>query len=233
MSVTEAVPASTTTSTPSATDRKGAAAAAALFGGALFVTVAAVNVPYKAADAELLAWWQVSGNRTAGLVSGLAAVCAAVLLPVVLNHLQGLRAAAAAPRWLAFARSMGAAVTAVWLVTGAARATVGHLVDVMDEPLPGLDVLRFATALNYTLLGVSGMAVIGLCALAVSVLVLRTGVLARWVGYVGAVGGAVIMLAVVAQLGAFATPFAVVWALALAVGIWRQPTDLGRPLGSG
>ncbi len=165
MSVTEAVPVSTTTSTPSATDRKGAAAAAALVGVALFVTVATVNVPYKAGDAELLAWWQVSGNRMAGLVSGLAAVCAAVLLPVVLNHLQGLRAAAAAPRWLAFARSMGAAVTAVWLVTGAARATVGHLVDVMDEPLPGLDVLRFATALNYTLLGVSGMAVIGLCTL--------------------------------------------------------------------
>lgn len=222
MSVKEAEPV-IATSAPSAIGRNVAAAAAALFGVALFMTVAAVDVPHKAGDAELLAWWQVAGNRTSGLVSGLSAICAAVLLPVALNYLRSLRAAADAPAWLAFARSMGAAVTALWLVTGAVRATVSHLVDVMDEPLPDISVLRFATALNYTLLGLSGMAVIGLCALAVSMLVLRTGVLARWVGYVGLVCAAIVLLAVIAQYGGFATPIAILWAFTLAVGIWRQP----------
>ena len=41
---------------------------------------------------------------------------------------------------MAFARSMAGAVTAVWLVTGAARATIGHLVDTMNEPLPGAEL---------------------------------------------------------------------------------------------
>ena len=95
---------------------------------------------------------------------------------------------------MAFARSMGAAVTAVWLVTGAARAAISHLVDVMDEPLPGTDVLRFATALNYTLLGLAGMGVLGADHLAVSVVVLRTDALGRWVGYVG-MSCAVVILA--------------------------------------
>jgi hypothetical protein len=118
---------------------------------------------------------------------------------------------------------MAAAVTAVWLVTGAARAAISHLVDVMDEPLPGVDVLRLATALNYTLLGLSGMAVLGLFILAMSVVVLRTSALGRWIGYVG-VGCAVLMLAaVVAQYGAYTTPLGILWSLCLAVAIWRQP----------
>jgi hypothetical protein len=118
---------------------------------------------------------------------------------------------------------MGSAVTAVWLVTGAARATVGHLVEAMNEPLPGVDVLRFSTGLNYTLLGQFGMAVLALCILAVSVIVLRTEVFGRWLGYVGAGCSAVMLAAVVAQYGAFTTPLAILWALCLAVAIWHQP----------
>jgi hypothetical protein len=204
--------------------RTTAAAAAAVFAIALFWTVAVVNVPHDASDAELLTWWQDSGNRMSGLFSGLWAIVAACSLAIVMNHLHTLPGTARAPHWLAFARSMGAAVTALWLVTGAVRASVGHLVDVMDEPLPGADVLRLATAINYTLLGLAGMAVLGLCILAVSVVVLRTGALPRWVAYVG-FGCAVVMLAaVVAQYGAFTTPLGILWGLCLAVALWRQST---------
>jgi CDP-diglyceride synthetase len=203
--------------------RATGAATAALFAVALFMTVASVDVPHEPSDQELLTWWQDSGNRTAGVLSGMWALLSACTIAVVMNHLHTLTAAAKAPRWLAFARSMAAAVTAVWLVTGAARAAIGHLVDVMDEPLPGVDVLRAATAFNYTLLGLSGMAVLGLFILAVSVVVLRTRALGRWLGYVG-VGCAVVMIAaVVAQYGAFTTPLGILWALCLAVAIWRQP----------
>ncbi|HYJ67485.1 MAG TPA: hypothetical protein VEX15_07455 [Nocardioidaceae bacterium] len=203
--------------------RATGAIAAVLLAVALFMTVASVDVPHEPSDQELLTWWQDSGNRTSGVISGMWALLAACMVAVVMGHLRTLSAAAKAPRWLAFAGSMAAAVTAVWLVTGAARAAIGHLVDVMDEPLPGVDVLRAATAFNYTLLGLSGIAVLGLFILAVSVVVLRTAALGRWVGYVG-LGSAVVMIAaVVAQYGAYTTPLGILWALCLAVAIWRQP----------
>ena len=223
MTITYDAPAAQQTAVPTPAARKAAALAAVLFAVGLFWTVASVDVPHDATDAELLTWWQQSGNRMAGLASGLSAILAAVTLPVVMNHLRTLGAAHRSPQLLAFARSMAAAVTALWLVTGAVRASLHELVDVMNEPLPRVDVLRFATALNYTLLGLSGMGVLALTMLAVSAVVLRTNVLARWVGYVGAVCGVITFAAVLAQYGAFATLLAILWALCLAVGIWRQP----------
>ena len=117
---------------------------------------------------------------------------------------------------MAFGRSMATAVTALWLVTGAVRASVGHLVDVMDEPLAGLDVLRTVTAVNYVLLGLSGMAALGLMILGVSVALLPS-----WVGRLG-VGCAVLVLgATLAQYGAYVTLVAIAWTLCLAVWLWR------------
>jgi hypothetical protein len=85
-------------------------------------------------------------------------------------------------------------------------------------------VLRLATAINYTLLGLAGMAVLGLCILAVSVVVLRTGALPRWLAYVGLVCAVVMLAAVVAQYGAFTTPLGILWGLCLSFALWRQPT---------
>ena len=223
MSLTKAEPLPAIHLTPSAASRKVAAAASALFAVGLFMTVASVDVPHKPSDAELLRWWEHSGNRMSGVISGMSAICAAILFAVVMNYLRSLTAAAKAPQWLAFTRSMGAAVTAVWLVTGATRAAIGHLVDVMGEPLPGTDVLRYATAINYTLLGVAGMTVLALSMLGVSVVVLRTDALGRWVGYVGVVCALVVLAAALAQIGALVTLVAIAWALCLAVAIWRQP----------
>ena len=74
MTTTKAAPGADRQLTPSTPARKVAAAASALFGVALFMTVAAVDVPHDATDAELLQWWQQSGNRMSGLVSGLSAI---------------------------------------------------------------------------------------------------------------------------------------------------------------
>ena len=220
----------TVTATPthalvSAASTRVASAAAAVFGIALFLTVASINVPHDASDSELVAWWNDSGNQLSGVMSGMWAILAAVSCTIVLGHLRRSERAALSPGWRDFATSMGTAVTALWLVTGAARAAIGHLATVMDEPVPGPDVLRFATALNYVLLGVSGMTVLGLCILAISVLALRTGVLARWIAVTGLFCGGVVVLASVAQYGAYASPLGILWALGLSVAIWRQPTE--------
>jgi hypothetical protein len=199
------------------------AIAAAVFGVGLFMTVAVINVPHNATDSELVAWWSDSGNQLSGVFSGMWAIVTAVTFTVVINHLRSSAPAARSPRWRDFAASMGTAVTALWLVTGAARAAVGHLVTVLDEPLPDADVLRFATALNYTLLGLSGTIVLSLCILATSVLVLRTGMLARWMGVTGIFCGGLALAASAAQYGAYSIPVAILWALCLTVALWRQP----------
>ncbi len=199
-----------------------AALCSLLFAVALFWTVASVNVPHDATDADLLTWWQESGHRLAGLVSAGFAVAAAVLFTIVLNHLRSLHPAAAAPAWSAFAHSMGTAFAGTLLVTAALRGVVGFMVDVRDEALPGPELLRYSTDLNYLLMGVPVMTALALCMVGVSVVVLRTGALGRWVGYVG-IGGAIVILgAVVAMVGAFAIPAALLWAICLAVAIHRE-----------
>lgn len=222
MTTTVSTPTTPAALQPGRTETRVAAAAAALLGVSLFMTVAVMNVPRDLSDAALVTWWGDSGNRLTGVVSGVFALLVAVSLPVVVNHLLSRREVAASPEWASFARSMAAAVSAVWLVTGALRGAIGHLVDTMGEPLPEAGVLRFSTAANYMLLGQLGMAVLALCIFATSMLVLRTGVLASWAGYVGMGCSVVTTAAVAAQYGAFTTPLAILWALCLSVAIARR-----------
>jgi hypothetical protein len=196
-----------------------AAGAAILFGVSMFCTVASVNVPHDASDADLLAWWQQSGNRMSGIVSGLFAICAAALLAVVAGYVHQLDATRTSPLWRAFARSMAGGFTAAMLVTAATRSAVGHLVDVMNEPLPSVDVLRYATALNYQVLGLAAMGALALTILATSVLALRTDAYARWAARVGLGCGALMLAAVAAGYGSFTVPVAILWSVCLGVAL--------------
>jgi hypothetical protein len=212
------------------TQGRVAAVAACMLGIFLFLTVATVDVPRGATDAELLAWWQQSANRWSGVFSGLSAVGVAVSAAVLrtgLGALPGARDSA----WMAFGRTMAVMVSCLWLVTGAVRAAIGRLVDVTGEPLPGVDVLRMVTAINYVLLGLSGMAALGLMMLGVSVAVLRAGTPARWVGWLGVGCATVVLLATLAQYGAYVTLVAILWAMCLAVALWRfsSPRQEARP----
>jgi hypothetical protein len=222
---TATAPVRATTRASRTSAAKAASAAAVLFAVTFFLTVASVNVPHTSNDAKLLDWWQQSANLNAGIASELFAIAAAVLFIVVINYFRTLttRSHAGHEQVTAFAYSMGTAFACTLLVSSALRGVVGHLVKVQDEPLPGIDVLRYSTALNYSLIGTATMAVLSLAIGAVSVVVLRTHVLGTWVGYVGVVCAAVIMVAVLAMYGAFAIPLALLWALCFAVAIWRQP----------
>jgi hypothetical protein len=206
-----------------------AAAAAVLFAIAFFLTVASVNVPHTSSDAKLLAWWQDAANIRSGLFSLLFAVCTAVFFAVVVNYLLTLAPRTSQVQWTAFARSMSAAFTATLLVSAALRGVIGHLVEVQDEPLPRVDVLRYSTALNYTLIGTIVMAMFALTVIAIAVIVLRTGLLGRWVGYVGLGCGTLVIVATFAMVGQFTIPVAILWAFSTAVAIWRQPATTTTP----
>jgi len=203
--------------------RTVAAVAAVLFAVSFFLTVASVNVPHKASDAKLLDWWQDSGHVNSGIASEFFAIATAVLFAIVINHLRTLLANAGMPQWTAFAHSMASAFTAVLLISAALRGVIGHMVKVYDEPLPGIDVLRYSTGLNYTLIGTATMTAFALAIIAVSVVVVRSSVLGAWVGYVGLLCGGVTLVAVFLLMGAFTVPLAMLWALCIAVAIWRQP----------
>ena len=155
----------------------------------------------------------------------LFAILGAVFFVVVVNYVRTLaaKADAGAEHWTAFAHSMATAFASPLLVSSALRAVIGHLVKVQDGPLPGIDVLRYSTALNYTLIGTATMTALALAIVAVSVVVIKARILGTWVAYVGFGCAAVILAAVAAMMGAFAIPLALVWAIALAVAIWRQP----------
>lgn len=208
-------------SRPSAT--KVASAASVLFAVAFFWTVASVDVPHKANDAKLLDWWQQSSNQLSGIVSQYCAIAAALLFVALMNYFRKLTARTAATQWTAFARSMGLVFSTTLLVSAALRGVIGHMVKVDGEPLPGLEVLRYSTALNYNLINSVTMTALGLTILAVSVVIVRTLVLARWVGYVGLVCSAIILVASAAMIGAFTIILSLLWAICLSVAIWRQP----------
>jgi hypothetical protein len=202
---------------------KVASAASVLFAVALFWTVASIDVPHKASDAKLLDWWQQSSNQLSGIVSQFCAIAAAVLFVVVMNYFRTLTARTVAVQWTAFARSMGLVFSATLLVSAALRGVVGHMVKIDGEPLPGVEVLRYSTALNYNLIGSVTMTALGLTILAVSVVIVRTLVLAKWVGYVGLGCSAIILAADAAMIGQFTIIFSLLWAVCLSVAIWRQP----------
>jgi hypothetical protein len=67
------------------------------------------------------------------------------------------------------------------------------------------------------------MLTLGLTILAVSVVIMRTLVLAKWVGYVGLVCSAIILAASAAMIGQFTIILSLIWAVCLSVAIWRQP----------
>ena len=195
---------------------------AVLFGLCFFVTVASVNVPHHGSDAEVLDWWSQDSSLTAGMVSMTFAIVTAVLFSVVTGHVLHLAGDRCAPL-VAFARSMATAFTVTLLLSAALRGVIGHLVRVEERPLPGLDVLDYATALNYTVLAVVVMTCFALTVLAIGGLVMRTGILPRWHGIVGLVLGVVVLGAVAALMGAFTVPLAILWALCTAVAVLTAP----------
>jgi hypothetical protein len=202
---------------------KIAVAASVAFGVTFFWTVAIIDVPHKASDEKLLLWWRQDANLTSALLSEVFAIATAVLLLVVVQHLRSL--APERDPWAAFAGSAAFLFSSTMLISAALRGVVAHQVRGYDEPLPSVDVLRYSTSLNYTLIGSVAMTALALTMVTVSVMVLRTHALASWLAFAGFGCAALIAVAVVSLLGAFTIPVAILWSLCVAVAIWRQPAS--------
>ena len=202
-----------------------ASIASALFAVSMLLFSAVLNVPWKASDNKVLVWWQSDSNLIATIASLFFGIFAAVFFIVVANYLRALasKAEGQVSQWSAFAHSMAAAFCSTMLVLAAMRGVIGRMVKIDAAPLPGIDVLRFSTGLNYALYNTGAMAVLALSILAMSIVVIRTQILGKWVGILGLICSVVILAASAALLGSLTVPVALVWALAMAVALWRQP----------
>lgn len=206
---------------------KVASIASALFAVSMLLFSAVLNVPYKASDNKVLMWWQSDSHLIETIASLFFGIIAAVLLTVVVNHLRALASTAegGVTAWTAFAHSMAGAFCSTMLVLAAMRGVVGRLVKIDGDPLPGLDVLRFSTGLNYALYNTGTMAALALSILAISIVVIKTQILGKWVGIVGIVCSLIILAAVATLLGSLTVPLVLVWGISMAVALWRQPTN--------
>ena len=207
-------------------DRLGAAAGVA-FVVLLFVSVASVDPQRGVSDQELQAWWADGGNRDGFVVSTYTLLLASPLFLLFVSRLRTRLRAADAGGWADTVFACGIVATTALGVCAVLRGVVASSVRFADEPLPGVDTLRFATNLAVTAWDLVILIMAVLVAIA-SILGLATGALPRWLGWLGVpvVLGCVGLLAV--QRAPFSIPLLIIWVLATSAQLWRAPA--GAPV---
>lgn len=193
------------------------------FAVALFVSVAALNMPREATDQELTDWYGVTGNLVSSVVSMFALFAAGALFLAFLGAvLSRLRVSDETGRLTSFAAAVGQVFASVLFVTGAVRGAVGKSVQFNNETLPAVGALRVLDSVSSALLGVYAMLAAALVIGAVSMLILRTDAFPRWLGILGSVCAAVLVLAQTTFVGELAIPVLLIWAIATSVQLRRQ-----------
>jgi hypothetical protein len=211
---------------------KAAAAFSVAFALLLFAGVAAINVPHSATDSEMVEWWSKSGNLNSAITSMYLVMGAALAFVPLLVHLghrldresDGTRLALVA---------LGMVFVGLLAGSAAARGVIGQGVQVNDEPLPGVDTLRYFPQLSYALMDMALIAA-GVLVLATAWTTIRAKAMATWFGWASAAAGLALVLAT-PVIGPLTLPVLWVWAVAAAAAIWNpgiQPAlhATGRPV---
>jgi hypothetical protein len=193
----------------------------------IFFGVASVDPQRGVTDQELQTWWADSGNRDGFILSMYLLLLACPLFLLFVSRLRLRLRAADAAGWADTAFGFGIVMTAALGMTAILRGIVPASMRFGDEPLPGVDTLRFATYLAYASWDVVILFAGALVAI-VSVLALVTRALPRWLGILGVVVaiGCAGMLAV--QSASFSLPLVIIWVIASCVHLLRTPA--GAPV---
>ncbi len=201
---------------------KLAAIAGLAFAILLFWGTASLNIPQDATDREVVDWWSDSGNQTYAIISMYAFAFAGLFFVGFLSHLRArLRAAEGGSGTLASVSFAGGMLfVALMTASGVARGLIATSVKVYDEPLPGVDVLRYVPLFSYGFTTVALLAA-GLATAATSVLIFRTRAFARWAGWLGVVASILLLVGTVA-LGGLMIPVILLWTLAMSFEMWRD-----------
>ncbi len=203
-------------------DTAGAIAGVA-FSVLLFLAVASLDSLREASDAELLAWWTNSANLRDNVVSMyfmLACVpCFLLFLVTLRGRLARAEEDGAALSSFVFAAGLCFAVAV--LVGGTARGLIAQSVKFGNEPLPGPDTLRYVTAFSTTIFVLVAMPAAAITLAAAAWLIIRSRVMAAWLGWAGLLAAGVIAVATAFLMGPLALPVLMLWVVAASVELWR------------
>lgn len=173
-------------------------------------------------DAKIISWYADHGHRVTVIIGAfILAFCGLFLLWFAAGLRQRLRLAEGQEGRLANV-ALGGAVLLVGLlwVGAAALAAIPAGVSLGGaNDLTTADVARFVPSIGFGAILLFGM--FGAIALidATSVVIFRTGVMPRWLGWLGFVCGVLLLFAVV-FLPVIALP---IWLIAASVVLYRQP----------
>lgn len=190
------------------------AIAGAIFAFLLFLSLATVDPLREASDAELIDWWSKNSNLDDSVISMYLRLLA---IPFGLAFLAQLRAALRSSDdsdWSGLVHSSGVVCATMLGVSALVRGVTAQAVRINDEPVPGVDTLRFATELSYQAYGMAAIATLAVTVGVTAFIVLRSNALPRWLGWVSLPIAAVSLAAVASQFGAFASPLLLLWVLA-------------------
>ncbi len=190
----------------------------------LFLSIASVDPLRQATDQELTTWWSDNGKLRATVVSMYMMLLAGPLFLVFLVQLCArLRAAGTnAEAWTNVVFGAGVAFVTLLTVTAFSRGIIAQSIRFSDEQMPGPDTLRYATEFSQAAFGIAAIPFAAISVAAASIIIIRTGILARWVGWLGLVVAGGSLIAVAALVGAFATPLILLWTVAASFVIWRS-----------
>jgi hypothetical protein len=208
-----------------------AATAGIGFAIALFVAVASVDHPRGKSDAETEAWYRDGANRTADIASTFALLAAGLLFLGFLTYLthrllagRSDAEAGLAPR---VAQNAGLLFIAMTFVTGLGNAIVRGLV-VDDEPMPSTDLLRYFSQLRYTAMSGFAMPAAAVLIGCTAYVILRDGVLPRWLGWLSVACTVIIAGVCTLLVGALSIPVLLVWTIACSVVFLRSPAPIAE-----
>jgi hypothetical protein len=205
--------------------RLGALAGVA-FAVLFFLGTAMLDIPHGLSDEQTVAWWSDSGHRITAVVSmycfALAGLCFLGFLVQLRSRLLAAEGETGALTSLVVAS--GTVFVVMLLVAAMARGVIGFAVESpsSDEHLPGPDTLRYLPAIGGAALGVGGLLAAAVAIATTSWLIVRTGIFARWLAWVGVLAAALIVAANAALSGVLAIPAVLVWALCTSVAMWRS-----------
>jgi hypothetical protein len=208
-----------------ATGSRIGALAGLAFAFCFFLGVAMLDLPQKATDQELVAWWSNGDNQTSAVVSMYLFVLAGLCFLVFLTKLRSrlLAAEGGTGELTALAVGTGTVFVAMLFVAAASRGLIGFAVKspANDESLPGPDTLRYVPQLGYAVTGTAGLLAAAVTMATTSWLIVRTAVFGRWLAWVGGVATLIVLVASAVLTGVLAIPALLVWALATSVVLWR------------
>jgi hypothetical protein len=180
--------------------------------------------------AEFASFYDDSGNRAQVIIGSYMLFFASLFFLWFLGSLRGrLMAAEGAPgRLTPIAFGAGIVFVAMLMVGAACFASIAGDIEFGDEEVAAVasgDAARVVPQLGYPVLLIGGMFAVIAMICATSVLIMRTGVLPRWIGWYGFVA-AVLLLAAVIFLPMI---FFVLWVLFVSITMLRGAAATAAP----